>query len=450
VDELWGGMGNLVIKSYIQQMKEISPDRLYHGLLAHGLFAERFLPVFTSVNFFDFCQSCKHNFQERRSTYIKYSSIRNTNIPRQMGIPNPMAYQQLCKCLSKNWQNICEHFEKFTSNQNHKVSRIHIKRLEKKHTLFEMSYDNWKLDGSHEPDLIMGKRYMVTVDIAIFFSSIYTHSVPWAIAGKLVAKSTAKNKNLWYNVIDCYTRNIKDGESNGLIIGPHASYLLSEIILAVIDHNLYEKGWHNYIRHIDDYSCYVDTHEQGQAFINDLMEELDFFNLRLNDSKTSIEELPLNVDKQWVSQVNVIKTIANDKKIHFPDVQEYLENAIEIMYENNKNTAILYYAVKVLSSQNMTRNARDYCSNTIFHFATLFPYLVPIMDEYMFKVYNTDVKLINDFSNKIYQNGINFRNYEQVYFSLFFAIKYNFCIPSVDVDKLLKTNNCIVVIIFIF
>jgi hypothetical protein len=424
-------------------MKEISPDRLYHGLLAHGLFSEKLPPIFTSVNFFDYCQSLQYNFEERWSTYIYFDNMRDINIPRQMGIPNPMAYQQLCKCLSNNWLNICEHFEKFTSNQTHKISRIHIRRLKKKPALFEMNYNNWKIDGSPEPDLIMGKRYMVTADIATFFPSIYTHSIPWALAEKSIAKSTAKNRNLWYNVLDRYTQYIKHGETHGLIIGPHASNLLSEIILTVIDYNLYEKGWHNYIRHVDDFSCYVDSYEQGQQFILDLLEELHFFDLKLNDKKTSIEKLPLAAVEQWIRQIKAIKTIADDKTMRFPDVMAYLDNVIEIMQHNNGKTSILNYAIKVLSSQKMTRNAKEYCTKTILHYAILFPYLIPLMDEYVFKAYNVDVNLINKFANRIYEDGIQFRNYEEVYFSLFFAKKYNFCISSADVDKLLKTNNCI-------
>ena len=128
-------------------MKEITPERLYHGLLAHGLFTEKLPPIFTSVNFFDYCQNRKQNFQDKWSTYIYYESIRDTNVPRQLGIPNPMSYQQLCKCLSDNWYNICDHFEHYTSYQMHKVSRNHIRRLSNNPALFEMNYDNWKIDG---------------------------------------------------------------------------------------------------------------------------------------------------------------------------------------------------------------------------------------------------------------------------------------------------------------
>jgi hypothetical protein len=141
-------------KSYLDFMKEITSDRLYYGLLAHGLFTEKLPPFLTTVNFFDYCQSRTRSFPDVPSTYIYYESMREINVPRQLGIPNPIAYQHLCKCLSENWHKIYEHFEKYTSYQTYKISRIHIRKLSNKQTLFEMNYSRWNIDGTPEPDLI--------------------------------------------------------------------------------------------------------------------------------------------------------------------------------------------------------------------------------------------------------------------------------------------------------
>lgn len=57
-----------------------------------------------------------------------------------------------------------------------------------------MSYSNWKTDGTPEPDLLIGKRYVVKADISTCFPSIYTHSIPWALAGKATAKKNSRKK----------------------------------------------------------------------------------------------------------------------------------------------------------------------------------------------------------------------------------------------------------------
>ena len=77
---------------------------------------------------------------------------------------------------------------------------------------------------------------------------------------------------------------VKHGETHGLLIGPHVSNLLSEIILVKIDKILYDKGW-RYIRNIDDYTCYVSTYEDGQLFLTELSEQLKAYDLTLNHKK---------------------------------------------------------------------------------------------------------------------------------------------------------------------
>ncbi|WP_240335307.1 RNA-directed DNA polymerase [Paraliobacillus sediminis] len=130
-----------------------------------------------------------------------------------------------------------------------------------------MSYKDFERDGTPELDLIIGKKYLVNADISTCFPSIYTHSISWALVGKNVAKSNRGNKNVWYNELDFSVRNTSNGETQGILIGPHSSNILSEILLTSIDFELSNKGW-KYIRNIDDYTCYVTNYEDGQKLFN--------------------------------------------------------------------------------------------------------------------------------------------------------------------------------------
>lgn len=104
-------------------------------------------------------------------------------------------------------------------------------------------------------------------DISNCFPSVYSHSISWALVGKTVAKSKSKpsDRNEWFNQIDFYTRNLKHGETNGVLIGPHSSNLISEIILVTVDNELTKQDF-KYIRNIDDYTCYVDSYEESDRF----------------------------------------------------------------------------------------------------------------------------------------------------------------------------------------
>ena len=88
------------MKSYIEYMKEISADELYDSLVGYGLFADKLPPCFSSKQFLDYCKTRTQSFSKHvEYSYAVYENIRNINIPRQLGIPVPMAYEIQCKLL---------------------------------------------------------------------------------------------------------------------------------------------------------------------------------------------------------------------------------------------------------------------------------------------------------------------------------------------------------------
>jgi hypothetical protein len=239
------------------------------------------------------------------------------------------------------------------------------------------------------------------------------------LAGKSEAKATMKNK-IWYNDIDHYAQNVKHGETHGLLIGPHASNLLSEIILAVVDYNLYQRRKYCFIRHVDDYVCYVDTYEEGKQFIVDLSDELRKFDLVINYRKTSISELPLGAVENWVKQINAIKLKTNGEIMDFIEVRAYLDNVIEVMHNNNNLASALKYAIKVLSNQKLSENAKIYFAKTILHSAIIFPYIIPLLDDYIFMPLKTDRSLIESFTNMIFNEGKKYKIMRKFAFPCFF------------------------------
>ena len=114
------------------------------------MFTEKLPPVLTSEPFFAYCQVRSNPFFDQKEPYISYESMRNINIPRLLGIPNPMAYERLCRCIADYWDRLKEHFTKQTAEQDYMVSRIHIRKMEGKTPIFFMNYKNWKLDGMPE------------------------------------------------------------------------------------------------------------------------------------------------------------------------------------------------------------------------------------------------------------------------------------------------------------
>ena len=435
-------------KSYCDFMDEISADELYEGLLAYGFFAEKLPPVFTAVPFFDYCKSMAAPFSFSRDEYICFRTMRNISIPRQMGIPTPMSYQRLCATLRDNWSNIQQHFHAQTDGQSYRLSRIHVRKEFDSKRIFEMNYKNWRVDGNPESDLLIHEkgvsRYLVKADISTCFPSIYTHSIPWALAGKKVAKETAKDDGIWYNQIDKACQDIKYGETHGLLIGPHASNLISEFILTVVDKRLYEKGY-RYARNIDDYDCYVNSYEQAQCFLRDLEEALRDFDLPLNHKKTKIIELPIGIDKNWKHQLNDLPTVGESGMVEYPQVNTFIDTALRLATETS-DFAIINYAIKKLAGMKLSDNAKKLASKRFIHMAALYPYLLHLMEEYVFVPYSVGAAEIKALSDTIYQDAKRVNDYESICYTIYFALRYDFFMDELDRDYVIQQKDCLTLI----
>jgi hypothetical protein len=429
------------MKTYSEYMDEISADELYEALLGYGFFAEHIPPFLTSTPFYYYCLQTAPQFSNKARQYVYYENIRNINIPRHLGIPTPMNYQKLCMCLKQNWSAIQDHFRNKTTNQIHKVSRIHIRKLQGKKHFFEMNYSNWKQDPSPDEDMIIDKYCVVYADISNCFPSIYTHSIPWALVGKDTAK-TQRDRACWFNQIDYLTQNMKHGETHGLLIGPHVSNLLSEIILTAVDFKLVDKDC-EYVRNIDDYTCYVRSEHEARQFLVDLQKKLREFDLTLNHRKTIIERLPLASTKSWVRKINSVTIITSYGKVNYKNCRAYLDFAIEIAQEEDSNSAVLKYAIKVLHGLDLTENAKRYMQQTVFHLCLIYPYLTPLLEDYIFSFCGTRTSEIQALSNKLYNLGMEDRRFEASSYALYFALKYGFKLDCVDVHRIIESKDCI-------
>ncbi len=444
------------MKTYAQYSDDISSEEFYDGMVGFGLFAEKIPSFLTSENFLDYTKNLTLPLKMPPKDYIRYSSMRNTNVPRSLAIPEPLSYANQCYCLSQNWLLIQEHFRNKTSRHVYKVSRIHLRKLFSKQALFEMNYKNFRTDGEPEQDIIIKSRYVAEADISTCFPSIYSHSISWSLVGKATAKATSKpteaNVSLWYNQLDYYTRNMKFGETNGLLIGPHTSNLIAEVILTSVDEKLNNKGF-KYVRNIDDYTCYAETHEEAENFIIKLSDELAKYELSLNSKKTKILSLPKANVRNWVPKLNhfnFTNTYDVDGKtaIRVKELKGFLDFALELMVENNYDAAILNYTIKTLSNKHLGVNAKQYYFKQLHHLVLLYPYLVNLLEEKVFAPHSTPTSIIREIANNLFELGINKRLYEACSYALHWALKYNFEINDNDSkNKAIESNDCIFMLI---
>ena len=288
--------------------------------------------------------------------------------------------------------------------------------------------------------MLIGKKYFVSADISTCFPSIYTHSLCWAMVGKNTAKANRK-PGVWFNDIDRACQQMRNGETHGLMIGPHASNLLAELILTKVDKKLLDMGY-QFIRNIDDYTCVTETNEMAQAFITDLARELRVYDLSLNHKKTKVEKLPMVAVENWVRVLNGTPTIGKYGVVDYKTAQAYLDTAVKLMKDNGGNAATLNYAIKVLSKSKLSQNAKQYCVRTVMHLAIIYPYLVPLLDQHIFIAFNAKFDDIKSFSQTLFYDSEKHGNCEGMSFALYFAVRYGFKVKY-DLANIISQDNCI-------
>ncbi len=454
-----------IIKSYIDCLDELSKDELFDGLLGYGLFAEKIPPFLSSETFLEKIKSSTDNFgfDNKARRFTNYESMRNINIPRILSIPHPIAYMNQCEVLKKNWRKIKKYFKEKTEDNTYKVSRIHVRKIDNSskifqtcyqnmddinlddypelevNHIFEMGHKNFCTDDYPEPKLMIGKKYLIKADISNCFPSMYTHSIPWALVGKEESKQNKTNDSKWYNKIDEKCRNLKEAETHGILIGPHASNIISEIVLVAVDKKLTDKGY-EYIRNIDDYTCYVKTYEDAEKFLIDLSSELKKFNLVLNHKKTEILELPLASMEHWIRKINTFIFPDENSKLKLNEIRAFLDITLDLMKDNKENSAILNYAIKVLSGKEMTDNAKQYFLDTVHHLVLIYPYLVFLLEEKIFLNFNIKKSDIEEMSKNIFKIGKERNLYEAMSYSVYFSIKYDFKLAD-NLFDIIDTNR---------
>ncbi|WP_350441968.1 RNA-directed DNA polymerase [Proteus mirabilis] len=139
-------------------------------------------------------------------------------------------------------------------------------------------------------------KYLFTTDIANFYPSIYTHSIPWAIHTKEESKKVRGDNINIGNRIDHALRQMRWGQTNGIPQGSALMDFIAEIVLGYADHSLGQKlikediDDYHIIRYRDDYRIFTNSKEDAEAIARHLTIILQKLGLQLNASKTSLSE----------------------------------------------------------------------------------------------------------------------------------------------------------------
>lgn len=159
------------------------------------------------------------------------------------------------------------------------------------------------------------KRYSVMyfADVAKCFTSIYTHTIFWAVADVQTAKDNTASST-FSNSFDRLMQSMNFNETNGICVGAEVSRVFAEVILSEVDrrvisimkkHGLKYRSNYEFKRYVDDYYLFTDNDQTSRRLISAIELALADFNMHLNEGKLQ------KVDRPFITKKSRIVRDAN-------------------------------------------------------------------------------------------------------------------------------------------
>lgn len=429
-------------------MKNLTNNQVFEKLLKYGLFPEKLSKIFSSEDFGTWAlNNVITKYQNPPFSDIKFRLTRNNNAPRILNIPHPAPFYRLCLEIKNNWEAISNSFGDIEEYEGRSMIIPKPNNLNKR-LVSMFSYERRKDEKFLILDKSFRAKYFVHADISNCYPSIYSHSVPWALVDKITAKDTARDVDLWYNKLDKAIRNLQRNETVGIPIGPDTSSIISEIILSQIDKKLSQ---YKYFRFIDDYKCYCESKEQSENFLNSLSKELEYFNLRLNQKKTSITPLPKTLEEDWIWELkSFTNSFLKDETLrnkHINILSQFFDLTIKLSNDFPDDSAIRY-AVKVLANKKIVDNdVYAFIILSLSRICFIHPYFIDVFDE-IFSNNKITGKLkpsVEIEINSLMIEHIDYSRSDVALWGIFICIKNNLEILDFEQysNKLIESRDCL-------
>lgn len=417
----------------------LNKNNFTQEILAHnGYFVDQIPPCFSTnslANAFngkDFCKKLFSTFNIKKvKTYpIEISIYKAGLLRRVLSFPNILAYLKLLSILQSNFD---EYKDLISSKNSESPANI----------LTTLDYpSNFRQSMMNRNIKFSGNKYKLTIDITNCYSSIYSHSISWALLGKETAKAMAMDYNLQNgtydkaNQIDRANTRLKLSETNGLITGPFSSRIISEIILGAIDKILADKGY-EFSRYVDDYNFYFTSKYDCEKAIGDIATILSEYNFKINESKIKIEEYPFDVLEDYAA---IFNQPLNSK---FP-AYNTLQTAA--LLDSNGKKGTYKYAFKLLRNNKSLQTCGYYETKCLFYELISIIINRPPMARFAVEMISTlqvefSADEMIDKLNDLLEKELSSHHDQEVLWLLYIILRYSSKITPSNICTILSKSN---------
>lgn len=320
------------------------------------------------------------------SKYGDFSIPKIGQFRRRTGIPNPLHQLRLSNTIANNWNKITTHSNK----SKYSLFRLVVDNSPEGRSLEYPSFE----DITREKILrSVDSKYLLRLDISKFYNSIYTHSIPWALHTKPVAKGH-RQRQLFGNAIDQDSQKIQDGQTMGVPIGPETSRIISEIIATSIDIEIQQKMPEvKGIRIIDDYYIYLNSLTEIDKFNSIIQQQLRLYELDLNVAKQKIIDMPDTLENPWLYELSGF-WFGEGYKRQRRDLIEFFDISFRFSKEYPEEY-VLRYATSRIRKIVIHKSNLDLCISFLLKCMYLESKTIPLVAENIIAYFTIDPAIIN-------------------------------------------------------
>lgn len=243
--------------------------------------------------------------EDGKSRQIKPDSIEDVNYKflnnkdgryawRPFQLIHPVLYVSLVQTITEdsNWHYIINRFNDLHSNPKIICYSIPLEATNDDNSDRKATILNWWNNIEQKSlELSLYYDYVYHTDITDCYSSIYTHSIAWALHDRAVAK-TSRGRDLLGNIIDEKIRWMTNGQTNGIPQGSVLMDFIAEMVLCYADKLLSEQLTHldttdyQIIRYRDDYRIFSTSPVVAEEIMKCLTEVLVSLGLKISSTKS--------------------------------------------------------------------------------------------------------------------------------------------------------------------
>jgi hypothetical protein len=355
-------------------------------LIGAGFLPSELPPPFTSRGYSRILAGLPNDLDTigPKSSRCAFHSIpRFQHVRRLLSIPNPLHQLKLAQLVERSWSALDDHMRQSPLSLTRLEPNSNPPRALKKVAGFR-DLETARIS------CCSAARYVLKADLSRFYHTLYTHSIPWALHTKTIAKAQRNDRTLIGNLLDEAVRNTQDQQTLGIPVGPDTSDLISEVLGVALDLHLLEKHSLKGVRFVDDYYLYFSTRSEAESALADLHTAANHFAVEINPLKTMIKELPESLLPTWKVEFRLHEIRESQEKV---DLLSLFSSAFEHAAKYPGNNVLKYAVKQSTSKQISAENWELYQSlllGSLVWEPSLAPTLAPILAKYSSVGYSID------------------------------------------------------------